>query len=234
MPERPIRQQLHEAAEPPPDEASLQRKLFYLCNELALSDILDAIAFRAPSKLDVERNSAHRFTTSMALEAVLRFLQSVGLPSVTLERLLQELRELDEGHIHPLFTPPKIAHRRMDSLSTLGCKAVAAAAMHLYMEAGASKAEAASTVARALQKTSFRRYGNKPISPRTIASWRDRCVGAHDKGNADAYIFKTMLTAMRGRFFYTQKASRRRARRAQQNLVKAPSYFNSLAPARLG
>jgi hypothetical protein len=200
VPERPIRQQLHEAAEPPPNEASLQAKLFYLRNELALSDILDAIALCAPTKSDTERNAALRFTTSSALESVLGFLKAAGFSSLTLERLLQALRELGEGHVHPLVTPPKIAHRRADSFSTLGCKAVAAAAMHLHMDAGESKDQAASKVVKALRNTPFRYYGGKPISPRAIASWRDRCIGSHDKADAAAYIFKAMLAAMRSRF----------------------------------
>ena len=119
-------------------------KLFYLGNELALADILLAIALHAPTKSDAELGAALRFVTSNALEAVLRFLQSADSPSATLTRLSQALRELNEGHGNPLFTAPKIAHRRTSTLPTLGCKAVAAAAMQFYMDARVPKNEAAS------------------------------------------------------------------------------------------
>jgi len=173
---------------------------FYLRNEIALADILLAIALHAPTKSDAELGAALRFVTSNVLEAVIRFLQSADLPSATLARLLQALRELNEGHGNPLFTAPKITHRRTDSLPTVGCKAVAAAAMQFYMDARVSKNDAASKVATSLQKTPFRYYGSKPISPRMVASWRDRCIGAHGKADVPAYIFQMMLTNMRGRF----------------------------------
>ena len=200
MRKRPIRPKLHEATEPPADESSLDTKLFYLRNNLELADILDGIVMRDSTYSDAEHNSGHRYTASMALECVLDFLKSAGFSSVTLKRLSTILRELNEGHVHPLLTPPKIPHRKADSLSTLKRKAVAAAAMQLYMDAGASKDKAASKVAKALQKTLFHSYGGKPISARTIANWRDRYVGCYDNADPAAYAFQRLLDMMRGSF----------------------------------
>jgi hypothetical protein len=74
-------------------------KLFYLRNELALADILLAIALRVPTKSDAELGAALRFVTSNVLEAVIRFLQSADLPSATLARLLQRCASSMKGMV---------------------------------------------------------------------------------------------------------------------------------------
>lgn len=195
---KPTLKELSEATEPLSKDAPLEAKLSHLRDALELSDLLDAIALRSLS----EPNSELRFTTAVALRSVIGFLQSMGLSSLTLKRLLLALSELDEGHVHPLVTSPKIAHRKPDSVSVQARKAVAAAAMHLFMDdTEVSKDQAASKVARALTKTSFRDYGNKPIVSSMIATWRDRYIGANSE--ADAYaasIFRMLVTAARDKF----------------------------------
>ena len=201
MLKRPIDQQSHQATESPKDQ-SLQ----VLRNRLELSDILLAIALRYPTKSEAELAPALRLVTVEALEAVRGFLQSVDLPSVTLTRLLQTLNELDDGNVNPLVMPRKIAHRRMDNLSTLACKAVTAAAMELLMQnTDVTKKQAASQVARSLQRTPFRHYGSQAITGRTIASWRDRFMGAHDKSDHGAFWYRTTVKIMRGKFSTSTK-----------------------------
>ena len=198
MRDKPGRLELDQATKPLPKEAPLEAKLAHLRDALELSDRLDAIALR-----DIpEPNSELRFTTAIALRPVIGFLESLGFSSLTLRRLLKVLSELDEGHIHPLVTPPKIAHRKSDSVSVQSHKGMAAAAMHLLMDdAEETKDQAASKVANRLQKTPFHTYGGKPITAKMIASWRDQYIGFPSEANRyGAAIFQTVLIAARGKF----------------------------------
>jgi hypothetical protein len=195
---KPTGKDVEEATEPLPREAPLEAKQARLRNALELTDLLEGIAI---SDLP-EPGSALRLTTAAALKSVIGFLASIDVSAPSLGRLMKRLSELDEGHVHPIFEAPKIPHRKPDSFSTQSLKAMAAAAVHLYLEEnGVSKDQAASKVAEALHKTPFRVYGGNPIGPVMIASWRDRYIGTYGEADADAAeTFQTALKVARQKY----------------------------------
>jgi hypothetical protein len=168
-----------------------------------------------------DANYNGRTAALLMLRVLSDFLEAVGIRQpVTLKHVAMALCELDEGHVYPLVTPPKIAHRKPDSAFVQNCKAAAAAAMQLFMAAPElSKDQAASKVARALLKTAFRKYGGKPIDAGMIASWRDRYIGFPSEADRDAAdTFQTLVATARDKF----ATPKRQAEGVLKTLGKSP------------
>jgi hypothetical protein len=208
-----IRCEVAEATQPLRRDAPIEDKLLHLHRALKLSDLLYALELDAIEQEPPDPHSL-RYAVDVALMSVISFFDSENLESRTLRGLAMALEDLEQGHVGPLLTRPKIskradrrATRPPDSVSIQGLKAMAAAAMELLMRAdGLSKEKAARWVARKLAKTSFNKYGNKPITYSTIRGWRDKYINAVDEADAAAAnAFRMMVEEARANYPTPQK-----------------------------
>jgi hypothetical protein len=111
------------------------------------------------------------------MDHVLSLLASVHWRSPHLTELYGALADVSEGHDHPLFKPSRTS-RPKETFRLRTIKAVSAAFMQFLMKSGKRKSEAAKQVADLLAKANFRlTHGGKKASAKTIAGWRDRCIG---------------------------------------------------------
>jgi hypothetical protein len=146
-----------------------------------------ANALAKQSTSETERQSA----TLEVLRSVLNFLMSVDYQSQHLIKLWQALKDVREGHEHPLLKPARTS-RPKESSRLLAIKGCSAGVMEFLMTTGKKKSEAAKQVANVLAKTDLRlTRGGKKATAKTVAAWRDRCIGcSNDPARED---FEWML-----------------------------------------
>lgn len=162
-------------------DAPLENKLRHLGRALEISASLHATALRKPLDPPLLRDDV-----TVALNAVISFLDSENLKSRTLRILRMALDDLGQGHVGRLLTPSRPPRRRMDTASIQGLRATAAAAMEILFVGGMNKDEAAQWVAEKLAQAAFKKSGNQPITHKTVSGWRDRYIRAVDEADAAA------------------------------------------------
>lgn len=133
-----------------------------------------------------------------ALSGCINFIKQVlpdGVDLVPpLSDLLYALHDLDKGHASSFLKPiPKRGGRHI-AISLELFRAMAAALMELYQQAGKSRSEAAAEVAQKLDSLGYH-DGKKAISAERVEDWRDK---VSEGGNSlGAKRFKSVLTSVR-------------------------------------
>lgn len=166
-------------------------------------------------------NNERRVVTVKQLQRIEGFLLSVELESLTLRNLRQALEDVSEGHEHPLFKPHRTS-RPKESSRFRAVKGCSAGFMDFLMKSGKTKSEAAKQVADVLAKTNFRlTRGGKKASAKTVAAWRDRCMGrSTDPAREDFDWMVRMLVPSSESATASQARGRREPLRFFETLIK--------------
>ena len=127
---------------------------------------------------DSERAAAMR-----QLVAVVDFLEGAGVSNdeiVPLTTLVRALSAAEEGQKHPILTPKKLHNRPPVSSWQLALRGCAVAAMECLVRAGATKQQAASRVARVVQR--WPQVTAEMVDPAKVIRWRK-----HAREGSDEY-----------------------------------------------
>jgi len=130
---------------------------------------------RAQKHFDPLATDHGRSSVYEALLAVIDYVSGIipQRPEVVLplRELLYSLRSLDDGTVAPLLEPVKVDNRPPNPISQDLLRADAAVLMELKRQHKVGRAEAADTVARALNRLGYRDGGQK-ITGKQVALWR--------------------------------------------------------------
>ena len=133
------------------------------------------------------------------LDEVLSFLWTVNWRSLDLINLSQALKDIRDGHEHPLLQPQRTS-RPKESVRLRSIKEWSAAAMQILMENGYKKFDAAKTIERVLGESGFRlTRGGRRATAKTVAAWRDRYIGRGSKDAANGFRAALAIIECKGR-----------------------------------
>ena len=137
--------------------------------------------------------------------------------------LREAMREVSEGHGHSLFRPRRTS-RPKESSRSRSVKGYSAAFMDFLMKSGKRKYEAAREVAAALARNNVRlTHGGKKASAKTVAAWRDRCVGHSTDPVREAFDWMLQRLMPSGQRPDAQQV--RASRRLFESLIRASQYL---------
>ncbi|MBF0563169.1 MAG: hypothetical protein HQL37_14425 [Alphaproteobacteria bacterium] len=125
-----------------------------------------------------------------ALGSVLMFLKQRGVDPGLLEPILAVqimFADLSRGARNAMAERAKLDHRPPDSYITGSLKGQAAAAMHLMIQAGMGKMDAATYVAQAVRKWPW--GAAKTVNKKTVAGWRDAAMTGLDVADMDRTLY---------------------------------------------
>jgi hypothetical protein len=133
----------------------------------------------------------------MAVGGVCEFIESVdqfrALGLVTPLALLGvALTDIDRGAVAPLLQKRRLGRRAPETHVRQYVKAHAAATMHILMEIGFRRREAAESVADLLRHHGVSLAGGFDVTWRTVAGWRDSLEGAPGEDQA-AVAYREMI-----------------------------------------
>ena len=111
-----------------------------------------------------------------AFDAILKelFGDDDPLTFAALYQLRYGLHDLDNGKVDPTLAPAKTDGRPKNSVAERGWRALAAAAMELYMQNGMSRVDAARKVASFLSRSGLKTSEGKLITAVRVTTWRDQ------------------------------------------------------------
>jgi hypothetical protein len=145
--------------------------------------------------------SERRPPVRIALNALSNFVGNVFSLDQDLRQPLNELlyglHDLDHGQIVPLLAQAKVNHRPKGALSINLFRAVAAALMDLYLQAGMSRKGAAGHAAIKLNELGYRDENDQRIDAKNVARWRDELKSPLDKGAAAVPRYHFILEWLR-------------------------------------
>lgn len=146
----------------------------------------------APAAADGGRAAA--FVALNAVDDFLTFLlrDRQGELLVPLRQLQYALADLDRGKTVPLLKRTKLGHRPKDATAEQGFRAVAALAMHHFIEDGLSRSQAAREVCKYLTKLGYRDGKGNPIRPAQVEQWRNRATTERPAEDLSAGRFRRM------------------------------------------
>jgi hypothetical protein len=107
--------------------------------------------------------------------------------------LQHALHDAERGKAHPLLKLKKHVGRPPDRTEHLGLAGFAAVLMHLLMDAGESKSNAARQVSRRLNAIGYRTAQGSTISAKIVEEWRDRAMRERPVEDIVADRFTRML-----------------------------------------
>jgi hypothetical protein len=162
-----------------------------------------ASLIQARKKFDPSARDHGRAGVYHALLAVDHYISELfpQRPEVnhTLRELLYSLRGLDKGTVGPLVTPVKIKHRPPNPISQSLLRADAAVLMQLKRWEKVGRAEAADSVARALNRLGYRDSGQR-ITGKQVALWRGQMRKAAEEPDPAAKRYQDVLRSLKAAF----------------------------------
>lgn len=168
----------------------LNLRLGTLLRRLQESDTNAALVRDASSMLSL---------AAMQLQAVIEFLDSIDdlrAASAPIRELGMGMLELLDGRASPLFDSvinDRKQGRRKDALADDQMKVMAAVALHISIEAGINKREAARGISDTLHRAGFRAPNGKPITARAVEQWRER-ISENGRGGSDLLRIERIRT----------------------------------------
>ena len=144
--------------------------------------------------------SGARNTIIAAIHFISRVLPDGPELVLPLKSILYGLEDLDNGHVPPILTRAKLGKKGPVALGSRITRAMAAALMDLYQQAGQERRASAISASQKMNHLGYRDDKRMKISATQVENWRDTMKENQGADDLPARQYATTLSMLAGMF----------------------------------